>query len=159
MKLKNKQLEAIINTIMPFATSPETPFKTMYWIKRFLIAIRTPTEAFNETKQMILEKHADRDENGKIITVGNGNMQFSKNVIEVNRELNGLGNIDIDLPASILQEPHVFVVNKPLQKFVTAQTMLILDGIIEFEVPEEEQPKPAPVLSLVKPAPGEPTPE
>jgi dissimilatory sulfite reductase (desulfoviridin) alpha/beta subunit len=77
----------------------EMSVKQCYKIMKFLLAIERESNVFAETYDKIISEYAERDANGKIVLLDNGNIKIATDKIEkCKNKIEELNNLEIELP-------------------------------------------------------------
>ena len=97
MKIKSG---IIYNALQTINNLSEKPMKVSLTAKllRLSYDLQKENEIIEKQRRDILTKYCDKDENGQPIIDENGNVTFNNgNVDEVQKELNELSNIEVDI--------------------------------------------------------------
>lgn len=121
-------LNDILNASTTFSTIMNQSFKgsLAFKIARLARELNKEVETFNEERQKILQAYCEKDENGELVTLENGNVKVKDDKIqEFNDEFTSLLNTEIEVNADKL----------PLDKIddfdITPQQMLNIEMFFE----------------------------
>lgn len=95
--MKLNKIEPLYTTLSTL-TEKEMPFSLSYKFTKILDKIETDYQYFIKKMREIINKYADKDENGELIIKDN-NIQIKKDFISLaEKELNELNNIEVTIP-------------------------------------------------------------
>ena len=97
MKVKAALISNGLQTIMDLAEKP-MPVSLAAKMLRLADDLQKENEIIEKQRRLIIEKYADKDENGKLI-INQGNVSFknNQNTQQAQAELDELANLDIEL--------------------------------------------------------------
>lgn len=98
-------LNDILNNIQIFReiSMKTLPIKTAFRVARLIRELDKESATFDESRRIIIEKYAERDENGEMKQTEEGNIILQQDKIaECNNELNDLLNTEIEINADKL---------------------------------------------------------
>lgn len=130
-----KKLSDILNASKVFkllTTKHFANFLVSYKIARASKEIDDNVNFYLEEEKKIVDKYADKDENGNI-KIADGNMiTFSnrENSINFNKEIAALQSVEVDIFDTIQLELTDFKDQKDID--LTPSDLILLDGFIEF---------------------------
>lgn len=100
MKLKNYIIEGIYQSIEEIKTvKPDLPFSAWLSLNKNKVAITPIIEAYAQKKEDLINKYAQKDENGKVITKHeNGRfMTTIENMADYSKDLSELQSEEVEL--------------------------------------------------------------
>lgn len=98
-------LNDILNSVQIFReiSVKPLPIKTAFRVARLIRELDKENTTFETSRRAIIEKYADRNENGEMKQTEEGNIIIQQeNIIECNNELNDLLNTEIEINADKL---------------------------------------------------------
>jgi len=98
-------LNDILNNVQIFReiSMKALPIKTAFRVARLIRELDKESATFDESRRIIIEKYAERDENGEMKQTEEGNIILQQDKItECNNELNDLLNTEIEINADKL---------------------------------------------------------
>lgn len=95
MKVKNIQLVNSIGVLNKLLTC-ELNIKTQFNLDKNVKEIDKVLESYNASRKKLIEKHCDKDEEGKPKIINN-QYTFKENLDEFNKEFNELNSIENDV--------------------------------------------------------------
>lgn len=88
-----------LQKILPSFLEKEMPIRLSYKITKLSVAIQTENEFFITKLREIVNKYAEKDEQGNPIQQENGNILIQKDFIDLaNKEVDALNNLEVTLP-------------------------------------------------------------
>lgn len=124
MKLSNRKIVNVINGIGPIATM-SMPVKASYAISKNIIKLEKEAEIYNIEREKLLDKYAEKDEEGKLITEG-GNINIKAECItDWNRDITELLNIEVEV------DVHTFNVEHLINCNMSVEEIKLIDFMIE----------------------------
>lgn len=129
MKVKSGIIANGLQTIISFA---EKPMKVTLAAKLLRLAddLTKENEIIEKQRRLILEKYADKDENGQLI-VENGNVNFKEkeNLQAAQKELDELANLEVDIKDREITEEEL--INANLE--ITLNQLAILKNFLHID--------------------------
>lgn len=98
-------LNDILNNVQIFReiSTMTLPIKTAFRVARLIRELDKESATFDESRRIIIEKYAERDENGEMKQTEEGNIILQQDrIMECNNELNDLLNTEIEINADKL---------------------------------------------------------
>lgn len=141
MKLKNKDIDVISGPFGKLAEYEKLTSKDHYWAVRFLSKIKPIVTDFAATRQFIMRKHADRNDNGELASDANNNMTFFKATDEFQADIDELMDREFTLVCEnggLLDNPRHFPYES-IKGILSTHDIVALEttGIIIIDWPEE----------------------
>ena len=98
MKVKSAIISNGLRTISELAEKP-MPVKLAAKILRLAENLQKENEIIEKQRRLIIEKYADKDEQGELIINSEGNVSFKeqKTAEEAQNELNELANLEVEI--------------------------------------------------------------
>ena len=90
---------AYIAPIIKKYSQSTLPIKTTYKLLKLSKFVQSEMDNYQKILDTIIEKYADKDENGDVIRLENGNFQIAEEAVDkANKELQDLVSVEIEIP-------------------------------------------------------------
>lgn len=125
MKVKSGIIANGLQIIVDFAEKP-MPVSLAAKFLRLVNDLTKENEIIEKQRRLIIEKYADKDENGQLI-INNGNVSFKENNIQdAQAELDELANLEVEITDRNITEDELVKANLELTltQLVTLQNFL-----------------------------------
>lgn len=125
MKVKSGIIANGLQIIVDFAEKP-MPVSLAAKFLRLVNDLTKENEIIEKQRRLIIEKYADKDENGQLI-INNGNVTFKENNIQdAQAELDELANLEVEIIDRNITEDELVKANLELTltQLVTLQNFL-----------------------------------
>jgi hypothetical protein len=100
-KLANGQFQMALTRL----NSAPLPLRTAFKLKGLVSKVQTEYRKFEECRQAAISKYGKKDENGNVIIRADDTVEFEPDQLDIfAKELNELGQTDIELPTIKLDE-------------------------------------------------------
>lgn len=127
MKLTNRKIINDVGLLLKLSNI-QLPVRTSYVISRNIKKIEKELEIYNEERQKLLDKYAEKNEDGSLKVDENDQLKIpNENLKAWNKDINELLDIEIDI------DIHKFNIKDLLNSNceITANELILIDYMIE----------------------------
>ena len=145
IKIQAGLIPGIFQTLDYMGTQ-QLPFKTTYWIRRFLVKLDPEAKAFNETRMKILEEHVERDEGGNLKTDGDRYVLQDEAAFAQQYGPLAMQEIEIPFDKIAIKMEQLEQIDISVVQLNFLEHVMDIEGL-DGEEPEDEED--APIMELV----------
>ena len=125
MKLSNEKIVNIINSIGGLSTK-QLPVKASYAISKNILKLEKEIKTYNSEREKLLDKYAEKDDEGKRVVNDTGNIIIDKQYVEKwNKDIRELLDIEIEI------DVHKFNISVLDGCNISTQELMLIDFMIE----------------------------
>ena len=125
IKLSNERLVNDASKLKEVAQR-QLPVKASYAIAKNINKIESELKIYNKEREKLIDKYAEKDEEGKIVSYENGNVKFKEDCIELwNKNVDELLKIENEV------EIHKFPISLLDNCHISAAELMAIDYMIE----------------------------